>query len=174
MVQSRQCFKFNPQAVWESLIDLKIWRWVYSNPVQSLHLGWNFQIFKSSNHQINLVFRSLIYFFLVSGLIEGLVIFYILKNRKYVFAVAQSLLINGLSLLVSLIVWPYIFPTGFDFADMSMISYFQLWLSAVLAESFFLKMFYRRKSWNQIIITSVVMNVVAYAILYVVFVYINS
>ena len=72
------------------------------------------------------------------------------------------------------IVWHYIFPTGFDFADMSMISYFQLWLTAVLAESFFLKMFYRRKSWNQIIITSVVMNVVAYAILYVVFVYINS
>ena len=133
----------------------------------------NFQISKSPNLQIALVLRSIIYFFIVGGLIEGFFIYSMLKSRKYSFAVGQSLLVNGLSLIVSLIAWPYIFPTGFDFADLDFGSYFLLWLAAVAGEIIFLKLFYRKETWMRVVLTNVVMNIVAYIILYLVFVYAN-
>jgi hypothetical protein len=119
------------------------------------------------------VLKSILYFVIVSGFIEGIFIYYLLKNRKYVFAVLQSLLVNGFSLFVSLKVWPYIFPTGFDFADLTLPTYSLLWLAAVAAETLLLKVFYRRAEWKRIIMTSIVMNLVAYTILYLLFVYIN-
>jgi len=105
--------------------------------------------------------------------VEGFFIYRLLKNRNYFFAVLQSLLVNGLSLFVSIKAWPFIFPTGFDFADMSLLSYSLLWLVAVVSEAVFLKLFYRRREWRQIFITSLVMNLVSYTILYLLFIYIN-
>ena len=120
-----------------------------------------------------MVLKSILYFIIVGGFVEGIFIYYLLKNRKYLFAVVQSLLVNGFSLFVSLKVWPYIFPTGFDFADLTLPVYSLLWLAAVVAEMVLLKLFYRRTGWNQIILTSVIMNAVAYTILYLLFVYMN-
>jgi hypothetical protein len=119
------------------------------------------------------ILKSILYFVIVSGFIEGIFIYYFLKNRKYIFAVLQSLLVNGFSLFVSLKVWPFIFPTGFDFADLTLPVYSLLWLAAVVAEAFLLKVFYRRTDWKRIIMTSLVMNLAAYTILYLLFVYIN-
>jgi hypothetical protein len=119
------------------------------------------------------VLKSILYFVIVSGFIEGIFIYYFLKNRKYVFAVLQSLLVNGFSLFVSLKVWPYIFPTGFDFADLTIPTYSLLWLAAVVSETLLLKIFYRRAEWKRIIMTSIVMNLVAYTILYLLFLYLN-
>ena len=120
-----------------------------------------------------MVLNSILYFVIVSGFIEGIFIYYLLKNRKYVFAVIQSLLVNGVSLLVSLKVWPYIFPAGFDFADLTIPVYSLLWLAAVVAETLMLKLFYRRTEWKRIIMTSLLMNLAAYTILYLLFVYMN-
>src|SRR5436190_18494971 len=121
----------------------------------------------------NVVIKSIVYFVVVSGFVEGFFIFWLLKNRNYFFAVLQSLLVNGLSLFVSIKTWPYIFPTGFDFADMSLFSYSLLWLVAVLSEAVFLKLFYRRREWRQIFGTSLVLNLVSYTILSLLFIYIN-
>lgn len=121
-----------------------------------------------------MILKSILYFVIVIGFLEGIFIYRLLKNRKLIYAVIQSLLVNGISLFVSVKVWPYIFPTGFDFADMSLASYSLLWLTAVVSESLLLKLFYRRSGWKWIIMTSLVMNIVSYTILYLVFIYINS
>ena len=121
----------------------------------------------------SLVLGPLGYFIIVGGLLDGLFVFVFLRLRKYLVAIGEALVANIFSLLTGFYSWPYIFPTGFDFEDLSMVSYGLLWLVTVITEALVQKLFNRSKAWTMIFLASMVMNLVSFAVLYLYFWIIN-
>lgn len=120
-----------------------------------------------------LIIGPLAYFLVIGGLMDGFFVHVFLQPRKFLFAIGQALLANSVSLVAGFVAWPYIFPTGFDFAELSLASYGLLWLLTMLCEALVLKLFNRRKSWNRVLMASICMNVLSFIILYLFFVMIN-
>ncbi len=120
-----------------------------------------------------LILGPLGYFIIVGGLLDGLFVFLFLRLRKYLVAIGEALVANIFSLLAGFYSWPYIFPNGFDFEDLSFISYGLLWLVTVITEAIVLKLFNRSKAWKFIFLASVIMNLVSFAVLYLYFWMIN-
>jgi hypothetical protein len=119
-----------------------------------------------------LVVWPIIYFLFAACLLDGYFIYSFLKTKSFKIAAGIGLLSNLFSLFICFFAWPYIFPTGFDFADLSIFSYGLLWLTTVTAEALIIQMFIK-KQLKPVMVTSAAMNLVSFTILYLFFVAIN-
>lgn len=120
-----------------------------------------------------LIFGPLAYFLIVGGVLDGYIVFVVMKLRRYGYAFGEALLANVFSMLVGFAAWPFIFPAGFDFAELSMGSYGLLWMLTALSEALVLKVFNRRKRWKVVLMASTFMNTISFIIMYLYFVMIN-
>jgi len=113
-----------------------------------------------------LLLGPLAYFITVGGLLDGYFVFRWLQLPRFGIAVGEALLANLFSLIMGFVAWPYIFPNGFDYAELSMLSYGMLWVVTVVSEAFVLALFNRRKPRVRIVGASVSMNLVSFVLLY--------
>ena len=120
-----------------------------------------------------LIFGPLIYVIMVGGFLDGYFVYLFLRPRKFFVAFGEALLANLFSLIVGFVSWPYIFPAGFDYAELSLLSYGALWLVTVLSEAAVLKLFNRRKSWKPVLAASILMNIISFVMLYLFFYWMN-
>jgi len=113
-----------------------------------------------------LLFGPLAYFIAVGGLLDGFFIYRWLRLPRFGIAFGEALLANLFSLIVGFVAWPYIFPNGFDYAELSMVSYGMLWVVTVVSEALVLALFNRKKPRLQVVGASVSMNFVSFVLLY--------
>ena len=120
-----------------------------------------------------LILWPVAYFVLVGGVLDGFFVYRFLRLKKFHIAFLEALFANIFSLFVGFLAWPYIFPNGFDFADLSIGSYFALWLVTVFAEAFILRVLNRSHPFKPILAASACMNLVSFVVMYLFFLWKN-
>jgi hypothetical protein len=113
-----------------------------------------------------LLLIPLVFFMVVCGLVEGLVLF-LFKAGNYGQTLGIALVANLVSLVLGFIIWNAL-PTDPDVESLSevLLSYALLWAISVVSEALIIKLMKRSLPWRRIWTASIVMNLVTYIILY--------
>ena len=114
-----------------------------------------------------LVLIPLLFFMVVCGLLEGMVI-YLFRIRRYPVAIGHALVVNIVSLLAGYLLWPLISRIGLDLGSkrLQLPTLAFLWLLTVLIEAPVLKLLNRAQAWERVFMASIVMNFLSYLIFY--------